>query len=421
MIYSSLYFKDKQKVPTYAVFFIVMLAIFFLNRIFISSYIPSRASSTAGLRRVETVNLSSNQAAVFWQTEKKTVGWLAYGELENNLNLIALDERDLSEKKNSNFNHYAVLRNLKKDTVYYFKLMVDGKLVGSPSNKVFEFKTPSATAQATNSKPVYGRIVKKNGDPVDNGIVLLCLNSICPSAALTQTSGGWLITASNLSEQDKVKLEIYDEEGTVTNVAGYPKNLSPLPQTLTAGSSYEFYQDPQVLSATDTVDSTNKSKETDSEIIFPKENAVIPAKSPLFKGESYPESEVVLIINSKENFTTKIIADKDGVWKFSPPFELSAGLHSLTVIFKDKNNQEKRLTRKFTIAKSGEQVMGEATSSPTPTDIVPTATTAPTAAPTQAVLPTAETTPPVTGSSPNFIFIAATSVMVLGLGLLLAF
>lgn len=418
MIYSSLYFKDKPKVPTYAVFFVVLLVIFFLNRIFISSFIPSRASTTAGLRRVEAVNLSSNQATLFWQTEKKTVGWVIYGELQNNLDKIALDERDLSEKKKVYLNHYAVLRNLKKDTNYYFKLVVDSKIVANPSNKTFEFKTPAATSQATNSKPIYGRIVKKNGDPVNDGIVLLCLNNICPSAALTQTSGGWLITAANLSEKDKVKIEIYDEEGQVANVSGYPKNLSPLPQTITTGVNYEFFLDPQVLSSTDTNEDPVKKKEVESEIIFPKENAVVPAKSPLFKGKAYPESEVVLIINSKENYTTRVISDKEGVWKFSPPFDLSVGEHSLTVVFRDENNQEKRLTRKFTIAKSGEQVMGEATASATPT-VIPT--TIATTAPTQTIVPTTEATPPVTGSSPNLIFIAASSIMVLGLGLLLAF
>lgn len=418
MIYSSLYFKDKPKVPTYAVFFVVLLVIFFLNRIFISSFIPSRAASTANLRRVETVNLSSNQVTVFWQTEKKTVGWVIYGELNNNLDRIALDERDLSEKKKVYLNHYAVLRNLEKDTNYYFKLVVDSKIVGNPSNKTFEFKTPAATGQATNSKPIYGRIVKKNGDPVNDGIVILCIDNICPSAALTQTSGGWLITASNVAEKDRIKIEVYDEEGQVANVAGYPKNLSPLPQTITAGANYEFFQDPQVLSATDTNEDPIKKNEVDNEIIFPKENAVVPAKSPLFKGKAYPKTEVVLIINSKESFTTKIVTDKDGIWKFSPPFDLVAGEHSLTVIFRDENNQEKRLTRKFSIAKSGEQVMGEATVSATPI-VVPT--TVATTAPTQTVVPTTEITPPVTGSSPNLIFIAASSIMVLGLGLLLAF
>ncbi|MDH7476414.1 MAG: fibronectin type III domain-containing protein [Microgenomates group bacterium] len=433
MIYSRLYLKEKFKVPTYLVLLILLIVTVFLNRIFFSFYFPSRAS-VSGLRRIEITNLTSNQATIYWQTDKKTTGWLIYGPKEDRLNDIVLDERDLSENKKKYFHHYVVIRNLQPTTTYYFKIVVDDKLVQSLEGKAFSFKTSPIITEVGNSNPIYGKILKRNGQPLVNSIVIFCLENKCPLATLTQSSGGWLITLNNLidpeesriinlAKDQKIKLEFFDEENNQTIVNGYLENLSPVVQPLIIGNNYDFFQAEQVLgtsqSQLDNKNNINKINPID--IVFPKENAIIPAGNPLIKGTALPGSQLIVLAGIKENISSKVTADKDGIWKVTLPTSLKAGSQKIVVLTKDSDGKEVKLTRFFTIAKSGEQVMGEATAEPTPTEIITTSPTEiPQSTPTPILL-TNTPVPPVTGETNNFLIITSTSIIILGIGLLLAF
>ena len=84
------------------------------------------------------------------------------------------------------------------------------------------------------------------------------------------------------------------------------------------------------------------------------------------------------------------------------------------------------MTRKFIIAKSGEKVLGEATAEATPT-LIPTSTPpillSPTIFYTQYTTqsPTISITPPTSGIDVIPVGVASASLIILGIGILLAF
>lgn len=427
MIYSKFYLKDKGKIPTYLAILSTLLLVILLNKIFSPILIPSRAAKLI-VRRVEVTNMSSTQVAIFWQTDDKGIGWIAYGEDKNNLNKIIFDERDSENKKNPYSNHYVILRNLKENSQYFFKLINNDRVITNTNGEIFGFKTLPNVYGTSGIKPVYGKVNKKNGEALDNAVVLLFIGNAYPLSILTQASGGWLISLNHLvdinsqklkivNNQDKVKLEFYSEDGDFSTVIANLPNLSPLPQTIIIGKNYDFSSSNNNVLSTADQKNIKAADTTAIDIIFPKENAIIPAESPLIKGNALPNSEVTIIVNSKNSFSIKTKAGGDGIWRADLPSSLSPGEHTITMITKNNGGEEVRLIRKFVIIKSGERVQGVATGAATPTT---TPTVFLTPSPTssgQIISPTMQ----VTGNSSTILFLSSASIIILGLGIILAF
>lgn len=426
MPYSNFFLARERKIPTFFLFIILIAVFIFLSR-FLGFSPPRSSAAKSALKYIEIVNLSYNQAAVFWQTQEKAVGWVIYGENESNLTSIVLDDRDVAEKKGSYLNHLATLKNLKEGRVYSFKIVSNNKLIGNGENKAFSFKTSSSLSSSSNLKPVYGKIINRSGRPLDNAAVVLAIGGAYPLVAVTKLGGDWLIPLNNIVEKntgkvkfidsaERIRIDIYAEDSDRTSVESTISNASPLPQTIIIGRDYDLQRSADVLSAT----SKSQVVETASkvEILYPRESSIIPGTMPLIKGIANPGSELVVIVNSEKSFSFRIRADKDGVWKVPLSESLSPGPHKITVVFQNSEGLEQSLIRMFTIAKSGEQVLGIATP-----DATPTSSATPTLifTPTTPLSSQEATAPPTSGTSPLFFALASGSLIVLGIGLLLVF
>lgn len=423
MVYSDLYLPKSPKIPTF-VFLLVILAVFiFLSKLFGTNAPPSSASKSV-LDQHQVVNLSYNQAAIFWQTHEKSRGWLIYSDNPNSLTSVVLDDRDIEEKKNEYINHLVTLKNLKEDKTYYYKLISNDKLIADSGNSAFSFKTAGSLSSSSNLKPAYGKIISKNGTPLENATVILQVPGTYSLVAFTKSGGDWLLPLNNLIDlktgkgksielSERINVEINDEAGAKTSLAVIASLISPLPQTLIIGKDYNFLTSNNVLSVTTDV---SQEKSVALDVIFPKEAAVIPGSKPLIKGSAKPGSEVIVTVNSQKTYTFRVKADGEGIWRVSLPEGLEPGSHKVGVTYSDQNQTNSSLVRSFTIAKSGEQVLGLAT---------PEATPISSASPTLILFPTNVATYPATlapsGSSPIVAAIISGSFIILGLGLLLAF
>ncbi len=188
------------------------------------------------------------------------------------------------------------------------------------------------------------------------------------------------------------------------------KNLSPLPQSVVIGKDYNFLVEESVLGLND----YNINPNNQISIVYPKENSIIPASQPLIKGLAIPGNEVFVFLKSKQDYSFRSITDKTGIWKIDITQSLPAEKYEMELVTKDSLNKEVRLKRAFTIAKSGEQVMGAATSEGT--------LETPTPEPTQIV---ASSTPVPTISRTGFdllpLSIISGSLIIVGIGIILAF
>jgi hypothetical protein len=422
MSYSDLFLKkNRVQIPTFVLLIAIILTSIFMTRIFTSKPLTSRASKKT-VKRIEVVNLSYNQATIYWQTDAKETGWLIYGETEKKLDQIALDERDVGEKRGAYFNHYVILKNLKQNQSYYYKIVSNDKLVAGPDDKPYQFKTTANIASVSNVSPAYGKVLAANGLPVTAGVVILSFKDAFPLFSSIKLSGEWMIPLNNLvdkttkkikslKESDVGLLEIYSEKGEKSLIEITVENLSPVPQSIIIGKDYSFLSKENVLGLTKSYINTNN----EISIIFPKENSLVPSKKPLIKGLGIPGNDVFVYLKSNLNYSFRVKTDKDGIWQVVLNKDLPAEKYILEIVTKNVKGDEVRLARTFSVAKSGEQVMGSATPEAT---LEPTAPP-PTSVPTKII--TSLTPMPTSGYNPRTLTIVSGSLIIIGLGILLAF
>ncbi len=428
MIYDLSYL-TKKKIHTGVALPIVLLIIFLLGKLLTFSSSPSRASKIA-LSRLEVVNISSTQAVIVWMTPQKSTGSVLYGEDKKTLTRVVFDDRDMQDKKSLYNIHYAVLRNLKENTEYFFSLLADNALITGSNGEPYHFKTAKTASSGINTQPAYGKIIKANGLPVEGALVLLSAKNAIPLAAITKSNGEWLIPlntlidtefmkSKTLARNDNLTIEIISEESEQSFVTFNIANLNALQNPLVIGKNYSFLVQDDVLSAVD----YNPISSDEIAVLYPMEGSLIPGQSPLIKGRALPESFVSIVFDAKTASSQKVKTDRDGIWKTESPVKFTPGTHSLTVTAKDRQGKEVLLKRTFTIIKSGEQVLGNATPEAEPTIelTTPTPTADPTPQPTSAIMNTPTPAPPVSGANTNILIIGSFSAIILGIGIMLAF
>lgn len=438
MLYSNFYFKSRNKLSVLLLLLAAVSLFSFSIFFFGSSSLPTRASKKT-VKRHQVVNVLTNQVGVFWQSEKQETGWVVYGESPGKLIHYAYDERDVEGKNTALTYHYVILKNLNRDTVYHYKIISANEILAKTDGTAFSVRTAQNTVTPTNLKPAYGKVIHANGQPAQNVLLIYSYPQAIPLLAVTKSTGEWLIplqfllntqTLQNLvlNENEQVSVEILIEEQGSTTVKAPLRKTNPFPNSLIIGRSVEIPSD-DVLSASTQIKAAAYSA---IDIIYPKEAAVIPAVKPLLKGLALSGKEVGIKINSVPSYTTILVADKNGEWKVEVPIAISAGNYILTVVTENDKNKKITLTRKFTVAKSGEQVLGEATGSANttvtpPSTILITPTFTPIPSPQTTTLPnTGGGTPtpstlPDSGFTPNMFMYLSLALIIIGAGFLLVF
>lgn len=427
MIYSQLYFKEKNKISTLVGILLVLLVGIFFTGLLTKTVTPrySRASQNA-MTRLEVVNLTSTQATIYWQTANRVKSFLFYGEELNNQKMV-LDERDVdTAEKGSYYNHFTILKELKPGKKYFIKPVIEEKIITKADGSSYTFKTPVSSRLENPLAIASGVVQQQNLQPAEGAVVILSVKDFFPLFTLSKSKGDWLIPLSNfydrnsleqktLTVNEAVKIEIINEDNSKINIDGILKTVSPLPQTVIFGNDYKFLGEEKVFGiATD-----NTTQENKVAIIYPdEEGKVISGRVPLIKGTAFPKKEVDITIKSKKTLTAKIFASSDGRWSYLPPEDLDIGQQILIIKTTDDKNKEITLQRKFVIA--GNQaiegkVLGVASGEPT------LALPSPTLIASATLTPLPTNTPPVSGGSIFSSVATAFSLIITGLGILLVF
>lgn len=413
-MYSDLYFQ-KRRSPVTAVIGVVAFVAFVGFGAFMFTYQPTQTrASKATLVQQEIVNLSYNQAGIYWQSEEKQTGWVVYGESPEELRYTASDERDSDDEKTPRQLHFIMLKGLKPDTTYYYQI-VSGNEVVDNNGEPFQFTTVKQFSAVGATKPAYGKVVLKTGEPAEGALVFVRKGESYPLVSLTKSTGEWLIplqfviekeskTAIALNQNDELAVYITNDDLMNSGIQILVKQTNPFPQSIVLGEDYTFLLDDseEVLSAT-TSRNTEVSVAETIDVLFPRDQAVIPGSKPLIKGTAVPGSIVDISLTTEEGtaITMRTVADNRGGWLANLIRPLTPGTYFLSMATVDAQQQTITVSRTFTIAKSGEQVLGDATGpgalSPT---VIPQATLEP--SPTVAEIPTsAPTVEPTIGVSPT--------------------
>ncbi len=419
MTYSQLYLKKRGRVPAIAGFLFIIFIVLMFLKIFSNRAQPSKAVKEK-VRRIGITNLSSSSVSIFWQTEQKEIGWLVYGTSPTKMNKIVFDERDTSSKRKPYLNHYVNIRGLEEKTQYFFAIVSNNKLIKNFDNKPFSFNTYSKLQISKKLGYAYGKVVQPNNRPLEEALVILSVDDKVFFSTLTKSTGEWLIPFDykDIKPTQKIKIEVISEDNQISTVTSPVNKISPLPKTVVIGKNYDFTQEDNVLSAIISEDSSVREKK-DFDILYPKEEAIIPGRFPLIKGFGPAGTTIYIIIKSEKTYSTKVKVDNQGFWRLSPPEALNLGENRVILAAKNKEGKDVLIERKFFIIGNegaNVSVLGEAT--PSATTITPFQQT-PT--PTETMLLTPTPSPPVSGNKFFLHVIAGISFFVLGLGVILAF
>ena len=446
MLYSDLYLQKRRYNSFILMSLVAVLMISAATFYFFDlSALPTRASKNI-VKRNNVVNLSAHQAGVYWEVEQADQGWIVYGTDPNKLGSIALDYRDTSRQKEKYKQHYAVFESLQADTTYYYKLISDNRLIEANGNQPFTFRTTKELSVSSPRSPAYGKVVLPNGQPAQDVMVILTYQNGYPVLATTKMSGEWLIPLQYVINKDTNQMETVQEEGTAkieivgeearSEVEVMVNRMSPIPQTIILGQSYRFMEEKDEVLPAFIKRETQKNKTYTIDVTYPKDGAIIAGAKPLIRGIGVPGNDVIVNINTKPPFATEVTIDDRGDWKASVNRTILPGSYNLIITTEDAFGRKVGFKRKFTIAKSGEQVvLAESTGSATLTPSVtpsPTVSAGVTISPTTAVFVTMtpEPTidyditdvpePPATGGG-NFgpYIITGLGLLILGAGIFL--
>jgi len=462
MLYSRFYFKKKTKVHSF-LYFLALILLFFSFLVYVVKLPKQTTILQKKLLSFKIVNLGSQQAGIYWETTDKENTWLNLFSKDTKAKQKFFEETDGNDKNNLKKQHYILLSHLKPNSIYTVSIESDKGVYLDLQNKEYVFRTPASISRPVFTNPLYGKLMQSNGEPSVGSNVLISIDSSYPLFTITKNSGEWLIPLSSLvskttgeyfdvDNEMKIDVLFFDSEKK-TSITTSLKQFFLLSQSITLGNKYDLSETENVLSATSVRSSSDDILKTIS-ILYPRENALIPAQKPLIKGKGIVGADIYAYINSKPQYSFRTKVDSEGFWMISPQEPLQPGNYVLSLNTKDENGNRVNLMRHFIISKNGEQVLGTATAEPTlitpsphptvisPTSITPTVSatvspltptiiitpiitpaitlySSPTTIPTVAgVYATAVPTPPTTGQN-NTLFFMFSFILLISGGLLL--
>ena len=371
-------------------------------------------------KEVKITNISDTSFVVSWVTDKSTSGYVQY-----NGGLVVSDDRDQERGEIGNyFTHLVTIKALKAETGYSFKIG-SGKSLYDNSGKLYQITTATAVSKVPVADVAYGQVVTASGDPVEGAIVYLSLPGAVSQAALTKSSGSWVIpmavarsadlTGYAAYDREKEKIEITVQAGAlgtsvVNTTTGTTKPVAnitlgenrsgetPAP-TPVAGSKFS----PGAL-ATDTGETLV--------ILTPKSGEKVNSQKPEIMGKAPAGSKVTIKVESSKLFTETLTASENGDWTYGVPEDLEPGEHTITVT-SIIDGVTKTIKKSFVVEAAGVSNAPARVATPSAT-LKPTPKPTPTIAP-RVAYPSTESGTPTSGNlTPTLI------LLILGAGLVLA-
>ncbi len=430
------YYKNERKVP--GIVAIVIVAVILAIPLF---FLKQRtqpttsfgASSTDHSIAIGKVNLTATSVDLYWKSGEESVDTVTVWDKKGSQTILT-DIHDIDSKKIARRIHYFSLRNLIANTQYFISIQHGNKVMGSSSNPYFSFTTQSSSAITTSLPPVYGKLVSESGQPQGDTLLIATIKDATPLGGFTKPDGSFLVSLCclynkdtnepfNPSRDEIISIKFENENGQKAHISAPLAQTSPFENSLVIGRDISItsdsLKDKPVLGA---------AIDRAFALLYPKDSIVIPGYRPLVKGTSLPGSTVKISFPlEKRSFQVK--TNNEGIFELSTPFNLLGGAQ--TVVAQSTNEKGKLISvnRSFTIAKSGEAVLGEATPSgtlttqtPTPSVVETTETLTPTVAPTD-IVSSLTPSPTLLPSGIDFgLFSMMSAVLILfGIGIILIF
>lgn len=365
------------------------------------SLVGAAVEETPG--QVKMTNITDSSFVVSWITPKSTSGYVQYGE-KNNPELVVSDDRDQEKGEIGNyFTHLVTIRGLKATTKYSFR-------IGSGRN-LYEVTTGVTLRNPPAADVAYGQVITASGDPVDGAIVYLGLGGMVPQAALTKSSGSWVIPLSTARSSDLTNFAAYDPDGERVEVFVQAGGLGTATVVTTAGKTKPVAE--IILGTAQVMQAVNIGSKFSAQalqaasgsaqillISSPKSDERVNNQRPEIMGQGPAEAQITITVESNNVYTSKISADQNGDWSYSVPGDLEPGEHTVTIT-SVVDGVKKTIKRNFVVEAAGVSNVPAKTATPS-AKLLP-----------RVVLPSTASGVPVSGNlTPTLI------LLILGAGLI---
>jgi len=345
------------------------------------------ASPTITPKDVRISSVSDSSATVSWVTSDQTTDFINY-DVNQNVNMVIYETED--DQKFST--HSITITGLSPEANYYFKINSDGTTFDN-NGVPWQFSTGKALSINQVSIPISGSIITAGGEPSGRAIVYVTVNGYTIST-LTSESGTFVLQLGSVRTPDLVGYAQIDPAKTLLEIAAvtptgetatakiFPQSANPVP-ALVVGQDQDFRNlQPSTDGLNPNADlnlpenSTSESKfNVDVGKTAPASNITldsitegetITSDKPQFFGDGPVGEKVTITVHSDTEITGSTTVSSNGSWNWSPPSNLAAGIHSVTVSWIDASGITRTLTRSF-VVQAGELPAFVASPSATPT------------------------------------------------------
>ncbi len=379
--------------------------------VFVESLTRKTSSATASSipKSVRITNVSDTMFTVSWTTDIPTKGAVIVSSHVFSAQTF-YDERDVVGKLGSYPHHHVTVRYLDPKTTYSVRIVSEGRTYDQ-NGKPYEISTgPMLTSANPQIEPAFGKIITKEGLPVEGALVYATLENGQELSTLSKPSGSFVIPLNltrtqtldqylTIAERHTLRLTVLYESLNAQAITD-TLNDSPVP-TMVLGKTYDFRNQQADAgnipnrSFEDVSSQTSVLGTTDGlvSLLLPQDGDSLPTQTPLIQGRGVPGNTVTITLGITTPETHVTTVGKDGTFTFSPKNPLPPGKQSVTITTANKNGKLVAITHTFVIFKSATRVLGDATPSatfsPSPSPIViPTESATPTQTYTLAPSPT---------------------------------
>ncbi len=374
--------KQERRIPTLVALLVLLITLGgFIGYFEMRPSLFSKATSTIQISNLHISNVTDSSVAISWISSAPANGSVVYGEGKDRR--IAQDDRDREGKTSTYRTHHVSVRNLAPSTTYTFRIL-SGSQTLDDNGKPYEFTTGEHLGTPPTIEPSYGKIINARNDPAQGALVYLTLSGGQPLSTLSSDSGVWLVPTSlartfdgraysAATKESQIEITIYGEDGTQAFAITDIEHDSPTPEITLGKEPYNFRLTARETKNPDQRSVLGEQTEKPIAILAPGQNSALTSTKPLIRGTALPGKIVRIVVESKPQFG-EVTVGSDGTWHWAPEKELPPGSHVLTIRTTDAAGKEVLKSQRFSVLKSGTQVLGEATPSGTITPIVPSAT-----------------------------------------------
>lgn len=418
--------KKNNKLPTLLgvlILFVGMIAgIYLINS---RQVFKLSANIEAVPSNVRFSNISDTSVTVSWTTNTDSNGFVKWGNTQNSLSKVALEEAP--EKS---VVHSANITNLTTGSDIFFKISSDGTDYDN-GGAIWQTKTLNRKINPSDYTLAAGTVLLQDGSSPAKALVYLSINGVVLSG-LTSNEGSFIIPVStfieNVSDTTAIEITINAGPNGTSQSVIYPKMMNSIP-TMIVGKTYDF----RSLTPSDSNDqpkssiSIPESVEISSRFEVEKvesptstntftidsvdDGEIITTTDPDFFGSGPKNTDIEIAVES-ELQEVALTTDSKGAWNWSPPNNLEPGEHKIILKWRDATGVLRTLTRNFVVA-AAEGPAFESTPSATP---VVEVSSSPSATPKASKTPTATSQPtPETGSLTPTL-----GLFIMGIGVLLS-